>query len=618
MPSVSVVIPAVNEERNIPRLFARLPVDIHEVILVDGCSVDATVATARALRPDVRVVAQPGTSRRQALTFGFAAATGDIIATIDADGSVDPAEIPRFIEALTTGADLAKGTRHASGGGSSESTRLRTFGNLILTKLFNALYRRHYSDLCCGFTAFWRRHVPVLRLDEVPGGRDRPHVDASEVTSLLHVRAAQAGLVVAEVPSHGRQRRRGVSNLTAIEEGRRVLRAILRERRRGRRPVAPGAVETVSSLVPAQRPAPDQLGPATAGDVAPQPTVSVIIAAYALQRWDDLRGAVASVQEQTVPVLETIVVIDHQPELLARARRELRGVTVIANQGVPGASAARNTGVAASRGEIVAFLDDDAVASPNWLAALFGYFTDPCVVGVGGRMDPLWATSRPYWFPPEFDWAVGASYTGMPTRPAVVRNVWSNNMAIRRQVFDLAGGFRDDMAKVGKRSRPEDTDLCLRATEVCPSGVWMYEPAAAAGHRVPAERATVRYFVYRCFYEGQGKAALAALNGVGKSTSTEQRYARQVLPAGVLRGLADVFRGDLSGGLRSAAIVAGFMMVLIGFLAGQLPLLVRALKPAANPSSAANASASAHPLPAGRRPPAVEPAAAEPSSAGPV
>jgi glucosyl-dolichyl phosphate glucuronosyltransferase len=622
MPSVSVVISAVNEERNIPRLFAQLPSDIHQVILVDGCSADATVATARALRPDVQVVAQPPGSRRQALTCGFAAATGDIIATIDADGSADPAELPRFVEALISGADLAKGTRAAGGGGSSKSTLLRMFGNLVLTKLFNAIYGRRYSDLCCGFNVFWRRHVPVLRLDEVAAGRDRRDVDAYEVTSLIHVRAAQAGLVVAEVPSDGGQRRRGVSNLTAFEEGRRVLRAIVRERYRARRPVAPGGAETASALVPAQRPAPDQLGSATAGDVALLPTVSVVIAAYALERWNDLRRAVASVHGQAAPVLETIVVVDHQPELLARARRELPGVTVLANQGVPGASAARNTGVAASRGEIVAFLDDDAVASPNWLAPLLGYFTDPAVVGVGGRMDPLWATSRPYWFPPEFDWAVGASYTGMPTRPAVVRNVWSNNMAIRRQVFDLAGGFRDDMAKVGKRSRPEDTDLCLRATEACPSGRWMYEPAGAAGHRVPAERATVRYFAYRCFYEGQGKAALASLNGVGKSISTEQAYARQVLPAGVLRGLADMFRGDLSGGLRSVAIVAGFTMVLTGFLAGQLPLLVRPLRSAASSSvastPAAGASPAGHRSRPGRRTPAPEPAAAEPSSAGPV
>ena len=195
------------------------------------------------------------------------------------------------------------------------------------------------------------------------------------------------------------------------------------------------------------------------------PTVSVIITAFSMKRWDDLCEAVAAIQAQTVPVLETIVVVDHHPGLLARAHRELLGVTVIANSGGRGASAARNTGVAASHGALIAFIDDDALASPRWLEALLVHFTDPSVVGVGGRLDPLWATSRPRWFPPEFDWAVGVSYPGMPKSAEAVRNVWGNNMAIRRQVFDMVGGFRSDFGKVGVRSRPEDTDLCLRTAK---------------------------------------------------------------------------------------------------------------------------------------------------------
>jgi glycosyltransferase involved in cell wall biosynthesis len=299
----------------------------------------------------------------------------------------------------------------------------------------------------------------------------------------------------------------------------------------------------------------------------------VIVASFTIQRWHDLCAAVASVQAQTVPVLETIVVIDHHPGLLARARRELPSVTVIPAGGGRGASVARNTGVAASHGELVAFLDDDAVASPHWLEALLGHFSDASVVGVGGRLDPLWATSRPRWFPPEFDWAVGASYLGMPESAEHVRNVWSNNMAIRRQVFDLVGGFRDDFGKVGARSRPEDTDLCLRAAGRQGGGIWIYEPSGAAGHRVPAERATVRYFAYRCFNEGWGKAALAALTGMTKSISSERLYTRRVLPAAVIRGLKEAVRGKASGGLRSLAIVAGFTVVMIGFLVGHLVLL---------------------------------------------
>ena len=146
-------------------------------------------------------------------------------------------------------------------------------------------------------------------------------------------------------------------------------------------------------------------------------------------------------------------------------------------------------------------------------------------------------------------------------------------MAIRRQVFDMVGGFRDDFGKVGARSRPEDTDLCLRAAEGYGGGIWIYEPSGAAGHRVPAERATVGYFVYRCFHEGWGKAALAALNGMTESISSERLYTRRVLPAAVMRGLKEGARGKGSGGLRSLAIVAGFIVVMIGFLVGHLVLL---------------------------------------------
>ena len=159
-------------------------------------------------------------------------------------------------------------------------------------------------------------------------------------------------------------------------------------------------------------------------------------------------------------------------------------------------------------------------------------------------------------FRPSSNWVIGTSYLGMPEIAEPVRNVWSNNMVIRRQVFDMAGGFRDDIGKVGKRSRPEDTDLCLRAVERNEGGTWMYEPIGAAGHRVPIERTTIRYFAYRCFNEGWGKAALAVLNGMGKSISAERYYTRRVLPTALGRGMREMCRGNLSGGLRSVAILA--------------------------------------------------------------
>jgi len=304
-------------------------------------------------------------------------------------------------------------------------------------------------------------------------------------------------------------------------------------------------------------------------------TASVVIAAYSTERWEYLRAAVASVAAQTSPAAETIVVIDHNQDLLDRARRELAvasqqgdsaysRVIVIPNTGARGASGARNTGVARCRGVIVAFLDDDAQAAPDWLHGLLAHFTDPGVVGVGGRLDPLWTTAQPRWFPGEFGWTIGVSYSGMPEQTARVRNVWACNMAVRRSAFEAVGGFREDFGKVGNVSRPEDTDLCMRVN----SGAWLYDPACVAGHWVPPQRTRLRYFLVRCYNEGRGKAGLAALNGAGSSTSDECGYAFRVLPRAVSRGLLDAVHGDGSGGLRGAAIIAGLGLAVAGFTVG--------------------------------------------------
>lgn len=236
-PRVSVVIPTLNEARNLPHVFAKLPADIHEVIVVDGYSVDDTLAVARELWPGVRIVMQTRSGKGNALACGFAAATGDVIAMIDADGSTDPAEIPLFVKALLDGADFAKGTRFAGGGGSSDITFLRSTGNRALGLLVNVCYGTHFSDLCYGFNVFWRRHVGVLALDATspapPDGR-RLWGDGFEVETLIHIRAAEAGLQVAEVPSFEHDRIHGESNLSAVRDGIRILRTIIAERRRAR------------------------------------------------------------------------------------------------------------------------------------------------------------------------------------------------------------------------------------------------------------------------------------------------------------------------------------------------------------------------------------------------
>jgi len=243
-PRVSVVIPALNEARNLPHVFARMPPTLHEIILVDGFSSDDTVTVARQLMPEVRVITQTRTGKGNALACGFAEATGDVIAMIDADGSADPGEIPRFVKALLDGADFAKGTRFAEGGGSSDITRLRGIGNRMLTGFFNMSHGRKYSDLCYGYNVFWRRHTTALGLDATsppnPNGSGRLWGDGFEVETLIHVRAALAGLIVAEVPSFEHPRIHGSSNLNAFHDGFRVLRTILTERHLTRRRTVAG------------------------------------------------------------------------------------------------------------------------------------------------------------------------------------------------------------------------------------------------------------------------------------------------------------------------------------------------------------------------------------------
>lgn len=234
-PTVSVVMPALNEARNLPHVFALMPPDIHEVIVVDGRSVDDTMAAAQRLWPGVKIVRQNRSGKGNALACGFAAATGDIIAMVDADGSADPGEIARFVAALRNGADFAKGTRFAEGGGSRDITALRKLGNRALSILFNKIYSTGYTDLCYGFNVFWRRHVGVLGLDsETPppaDGDGRLWGDGFEVETVIHIRVAKSGLVVGEVPSFEHPRVHGVSNLNVPRDGMRVLRAILHERR---------------------------------------------------------------------------------------------------------------------------------------------------------------------------------------------------------------------------------------------------------------------------------------------------------------------------------------------------------------------------------------------------
>jgi glycosyltransferase involved in cell wall biosynthesis len=236
-PSVTVIIPTLNEAKNLPHVFSRLPDGPLEVIVVDGGSVDDTVAVAKESRPDVLVVNQSRTGKGNALACGMLAASGDIIVLLDADGSTDPAEIPSFVAALVAGADYVKGSRVLPGGGSHDLTAWRGFGNACLTWVMNTLFGTDFTDSCYGYNSLWRRHLDVFGLDitpSAPGEVERRWGDGFEIEVLLHARAAGGGLRIGEVPSVERNRLFGDSNLHAIRDGMRILRTIVREFRGSR------------------------------------------------------------------------------------------------------------------------------------------------------------------------------------------------------------------------------------------------------------------------------------------------------------------------------------------------------------------------------------------------
>jgi glycosyltransferase involved in cell wall biosynthesis len=218
-PLVSVVVPTLNEERNLPQLFASIPDIVDEVVLVDGYSTDRTVELARELRPDILVVFQTRRGKGNALCQGFEAANGDIIVMLDADGSTNPSEIPSYVGTLLAGADFAKGSRFMQGGGTSDMEAHRYLGNQFFVWTVRFLFGGSYTDLCYGYNAFWRWTLPLLNLDG----------DGFEIETMMNVRAIQAGLRVAEVPSFENRRFMGLSNLRAFPDGTRVLRTILKE-----------------------------------------------------------------------------------------------------------------------------------------------------------------------------------------------------------------------------------------------------------------------------------------------------------------------------------------------------------------------------------------------------
>ncbi|GGK76377.1 glycosyl transferase family 2 [Sphaerisporangium melleum] len=315
--------------------------------------------------------------------------------------------------------------------------------------------------------------------------------------------------------------------------------------------------------------------------------ISVVICVYTEERWDDIRAAVQSVRGQTRMPHELLLVVDYNPELHLRLKREYADAIVVENTHARGLSGGKNTGVATATGDVVAFLDDDAVADPGWLAAFEDALSaEPpgsagTVVGVGGLTRPLWdAGSRPRWFPEEFDWTVGCTYRGLPAERKRIRNVMGGNAAFVREAVSGVGGFHSGIGRSvqGRKSLPlgcEETEFCIRLSQRRPGSIMMFEPKAIIGHRVPPARATFRYFRTRCYAEGLSKALVAQSVGAGDGLSSERAHVMKTLPLGVLRGVADTLRGDPAGLARAGAIIAGLAWTTWGYAVGAARLRLR-------------------------------------------
>ncbi|NYG54366.1 glycosyltransferase [Nocardioides perillae] len=310
-----------------------------------------------------------------------------------------------------------------------------------------------------------------------------------------------------------------------------------------------------------------------------EPTTSVVVCAHTERRWTSIVAGLQALAAQSRRPDQVLLVVDHDDALLRRAAAELPGLlglggddtwlTVLPNTRGRGLSGARNTGVHAGVGDVVAFLDDDAVPAPDWLDRLVTALAETGADGVDGRATPVWPPSgRPRHLVAELDWVVGCSYRGLPEHRAPVRNLLGATMSFTRAALELAGDFDEAAGRVGDvLLGGEETELCLRLARRKPGALLVHEPAATVAHHVSADRTTWRYLARRAYAEGLSKAHIARTAGPGAATSTERAYVRRVLPAAVRREL----RSGAEGGPRGAAgVVVGLASAGAGYARGSL------------------------------------------------
>jgi len=298
--------------------------------------------------------------------------------------------------------------------------------------------------------------------------------------------------------------------------------------------------------------------------------VSVIISTYSIDRAKYVINCIKSLKKQTLLPKEIILVLDPDEKLIDFYKSRIPDdVKIVISEGY-GLSNARNAGVKVAEGEIVAFIDDDAVADKNWLKNLVKNYNDPCVVGVGGFIKPIWESDRPTWFPEELDWIIGCSYKGLPERKTVVRNPIGCNMSFRKVVFEKVGLFKTDVGRLGKKPLAgEEAEFSLRVLEKIPESKIVYDPSTKVYHAVPHERADVKYVLKRSFYEGMSKALIANLRSNPiKALSAEDNYLKHLFGVAVPLRLKRIYQ--FKNALQLLLLLTSTFLVIIGYFIGKL------------------------------------------------
>ncbi|MCH9734868.1 MAG: glycosyltransferase [Actinomycetia bacterium] len=306
-------------------------------------------------------------------------------------------------------------------------------------------------------------------------------------------------------------------------------------------------------------------------EVGSDVSVSAVVCAYNDARRELLDNSIEAILAQLGAEDQLVVVIDFNDELFDRISAQYGSrAKVVPNANERGICGARNSGIEASNGDVVAFVDDDAQVQPGWLEGLRENYRNPVVAGVGGNAQPVWPIERPPWFPSEFDWVVGCSHRGLPVDPTPVRNLLGCNMSFRRTALDNVGGFNSAVGQVGTSlDRCDETELCIRLNQKSPASLLLLDPGVKVRHWVSDERTRPGYFLRRCFWEGLSKQRLSAMVGSSDALSTERKYTFTVLPMGFARGLLESVKSPgkrLAFLGQSAALVVGLTATTFGYL----------------------------------------------------